>query len=173
MPDPRTTRRLIGAGMLAAAAAAVLTGRDRGSTHSSLGPGPVVLVGHGTSLEPPASRVTVRPDPHPRRPSAGGEFSIGGGATGLYPGVTLPLVLTVSNPDGSRITVVSISTTVGDASGACPASYASVSAFSGHVRVPARGTATVTVSAALAHSAPDACQGAVFPFLYSGEATRP
>ena len=173
MLDTRTTRRLIGAGMLAAAAAAVLTGKDPGSTRSSPGPGPVVLVGHGTSLDPPASRAAVRPDPRTGRPAAGGEFSIGGGATGLYPGTTLPLVLTVSNPEGFRITVVSIATTVGDASGACPASYASVSAFSGHVRVPARGTATVTVSAALAHSAPDACQGAFFPFSYSGEATRP
>jgi hypothetical protein len=97
-------------------------------------------------------------------------FSIGGGVTGLYPGRVLPLVLTVTNTKHVAITVTSISTVVSSASSQCGAINVQVTSFSGHLHVKAKGKATTTVEVSMAHSAPDACQGSLFPFQYLGVA---
>jgi hypothetical protein len=97
-------------------------------------------------------------------------FPIGGGVTGLYPGKVLPLVLTVTNTKHVAITVTSISTVVSGASSQCGAVNVQVTSFSGDLHVKAKGKATTTVEVSMAHSAPDACQGAHFPFQYLGVA---
>jgi len=97
-------------------------------------------------------------------------FSIGGSVKGLYPGATLPLVLTVINTKAFAITVISISTVVSGPSSFCNASNVHVTGFAGHLRVRARGQAMTTVEVVMAHGAPDACQGSVFPFQYVGKA---
>ena len=102
-----------------------------------------------------------------------GRFAITGSVTGLYPGASLPLVLTVANPEPFTIDVTSITTTVGDASAGCKAAYLSVASFNGNLLVSAHSHATVAVNATLDHSAADACQGAVFPLTYSGLASKP
>lgn len=96
--------------------------------------------------------------------------SIAGSVAGLYPGGTLPLVLTVTNPGAGAITVTSIGTVVGKTSNLCRASNIHVTKFSGKLLVPATGKATTTVEVLMAHSAPNACQGAIFPFRYHGSA---
>jgi hypothetical protein len=78
------------------------------------------------------------------------------------------LVLTVFNQSKVGITVTSITTTVGNASAACPAADFYVTRFTGSLAIPAFHAASVTVVATMSHSAPDACQGAVFPLYYSG-----
>ncbi len=98
------------------------------------------------------------------------KFPIGGGVTGLYPGRVLPLVLTVTNTKHAAITVTSISTVVSGASSQCGAVNVQVTNFSGDLHVKAKGKATTTVEVSMAHSAPDACQGALFPFQYLGVA---
>jgi hypothetical protein len=110
--------------------------------------------------------------PSPAALSAAARFSITGQVSGLYPGRTAPLVLTVTNPLKFEIFVVSLSTTVGTASPGCAAGNLAVSSFSGHAGVPANGSATIAVSVTMTHSAPDGCQGVTFPLHYSGLATR-
>jgi hypothetical protein len=102
-----------------------------------------------------------------------GRFGISGSVTGLYPGASMPLVLTVSNHQEFTIVVTSITTSVGSPNQACVSADLSVSQFIGSLSVPAKGTSNVTVTVTLTHGAPDACQGAVFPLQYSGTAVKP
>src|SRR5215472_9199147 len=101
------------------------------------------------------------------------QFTISGGVSGLYPGSSLPLKLTITNPQQFTIDVTSVTTTVGAVSAGCAATLLSVTPFAGNLLVPAQGKATLVVQAALDHSAPDACQGAVFPLIHSGSAVKP
>ncbi len=99
-------------------------------------------------------------------------FSIAGSVGSLFPGDTTVLKLKVSNPETVAIDVTSITTTVGDASVGCAAANVTVTAFSGDLVVPAGMVRKATVLVTMVHSAPDACQGAVFPFTYHGLATK-
>jgi threonine/homoserine/homoserine lactone efflux protein len=94
--------------------------------------------------------------------------SIAGSVVGLYPGVALPLVLTVTNPKAVSITVTSIRTVVSEASALCLSANVHVTTFTGALLVPAKGKAATTVEVHMAHKATNACQGAVFPFQYHG-----
>jgi len=105
--------------------------------------------------------------------AAAAAFSIAGNVAGLYPGKTLPLVLSVTNSQASAITVTSITTTVGNASSVCTAKYLKVTHFGGHLHVGPKKTAKTTVKVTLLHVAPNGCQDAVFPFTYSGQASAP
>ena len=105
--------------------------------------------------------------------ASGGRFAITGNVAGLFPGASLPLVLTVANPEPFPMLVTSISTTVSSPSSQCPGSLVVVTPFSGAHAVPAHGSSQVTVTASLAHAAPNACQGVTFPFHYSGLAQKP
>jgi hypothetical protein len=102
-------------------------------------------------------------------------FYISGGVSGLYPGQTANLNLTISNPQGFGITVTSISIYVNSPSAAgCPASYLSApSTISVNLAVPAGGSAQYgLVTVTLSSAAPDACQGVTFPLVYGGTAVR-
>jgi hypothetical protein len=104
--------------------------------------------------------------------STGNTFGITGGVSGLYPCDVAQLPRTVTNRKPFPISVTSISTSVAQASPGCLAGYLSVSAFTGHLTVPATGNATATVTATLSHAAPDACQGATFALTYTGQAVK-
>jgi hypothetical protein len=135
---------------------------------------PALLVGYGNS----AWHATAAPGSGWTDPgvTAGApetvSFSISGTVTGLYPGKTRQLVLTVANPQKVSITVTSITTKVSNASTKCVAANLVVTAFSGHLVVPAGKTAKATVNATMPHSAPNGCQGAHFPLAYTGVATE-
>lgn len=100
-----------------------------------------------------------------------GRFVISGSVHGLYPGVQLPLQLTVTNPGPFTIDIASITTTVSSFTPACPSALVTVTAFTGSLRVRPGHSATATVTSALAHSAPNTCQGAQFLLRYDGTAT--
>jgi hypothetical protein len=123
--------------------------------------------GHGliSRTVPQDSGTTVTPS----KPQG---FRIAGSVGGLYPGKTALLVLTVTNFEPFAIVVQSLSVSVGNANTGCTASSVSVTGFTGALAVPKLGTAMATVQFTLLHSAPDACQGAVFALTYSGEATK-
>jgi hypothetical protein len=99
-------------------------------------------------------------------------FTISGSIGGLWPGKAARLVLAVHNPQPYAIAVTSISTTVESPGVPCAASALSVRAFAGMLHVGAKATAHVSVPITLAHSAPDACEGAVFPLRYNGRGVR-
>jgi len=130
----------------------------------------IVLVGYGSSSSAPALGATS--SPAAPQTQTNGSFTIAGSVAGLYPGHTVPMVLIVTNPKSFSIVVTSITTTVGDASAACPASNLSVTAFSGQLLVPGLGSANTTVQVGMAQSATDTCQGATFPLVYGGLASK-
>jgi hypothetical protein len=135
--------------LLALCAATLLDGRADAA----------VLHGYGHSGPAEAK------DPH-------GTFRISGSVGGLYPGDTEKLVLTVTNPEAYAIVVDNISTKVSTPAPACGSSYLAVAPFSGHLHVAAHGSATVSVPATLAHAAPNACQGEVFPLQYTSSGKK-
>jgi hypothetical protein len=94
-----------------------------------------------------------------------------GSATGLYPGGSLPLIVTVSNPQPFAIDVTSVDVTVEDASADCPASYVRAQPFTGTKIVRRSADADLTLSVEMLTTAPDACQGATFPLKLTGTAT--
>jgi P pilus assembly chaperone PapD len=100
-------------------------------------------------------------------------FRISGSVNGLFPGKVAPLALKVTNPQKFAIVVKSLSVSVSGASATCTAANVTVTSFSGALSVPAGGSAVATVQIALLHSAPNDCQGALFPLLYHGLATKP
>jgi hypothetical protein len=124
----------------------------------ALGVGTVAGVGFGAPVVGP---VKVR------------AFSIAGGVADLYPGASVPLVLTVKDDRSFGITVSSITTTVKKSAGGCPASEVSVTPFSGNLRLQPKQASTVQVTVAMARTAPRACQGRTFFFEYHGLAGAP
>ena len=130
----------------------------------------ITLVGYGSSV-PQGEKAPGAPAPGAKARAA--SFAIGGSVTGLYPGLSLPLVLTITNNDSVTITVDSITTTVANASKKCPSANLSVTPYSNGTLVIAPGASgQVTVQAAMLHSAPNACQGVVFPLQYTGAASE-
>jgi hypothetical protein len=109
--------------------------------------------------------------PQPAPPEKG-SFRIAGSAHGLYPGFTGFLVLTVTSPEHFPIKVTSLNVAVADASPLCKASNIHVSPFAGSLVVPANGSASTQLTIQLAHAAPDACQGVLFPLSYTGTASK-
>ena len=142
----------------------------RGTGTSS---GRVVLVGFGGS-GPQSFPVPATAAPADAGTGAAAAlsstFSIAGKVSGLYPGDSVPLVLTVTNPNKFGITVTSISTTVGNASSQCLAGNVTVTSFSGALTLSAGASGKVTVTVTMSHAAPDACQGRTFPVHYTGSA---
>jgi hypothetical protein len=134
----------------------------------------LTLIGDGVSVATSPATSGVEPStPDVVGATSPSDFAITGSVSGLYPGRTLPLVLTVYNPRARTITVTSLSTTVGNASSHCVKSNLDVTTFSGQLPVPPRGTAAVTVKVTMAHSAPNSCQASIFPLHYLGTAMIP
>lgn len=94
------------------------------------------------------------------------QFTLTAGYQGLYPDARVAVPVTVHNPQSFPIEVSTASATVGDARSDCPSRYVSVTTFAGRVRVPAYGTSIVPMQFHMLASAPDACQGAVFPLTF-------
>lgn len=156
-------RRLLRAGGLAVIASAIALGSLAWASRPSGDSGIVLLAGSGTAGGPGAQNTGAAP---------GTPFTITGKVSGLYPGAVKPLVLTVANHESFAIIVLSLKTTAGAAKTGCGAVNLTVTSFSGQLHVAAGKTAHVTVHAKMAHSAPNACQKAVFPLRYSGQAKK-
>jgi hypothetical protein len=96
-------------------------------------------------------------------------FRLRGHVTGMYPGRHRRLVVQISNPQRRAIVVTSITATVGRAVIGCKGSNIRVRRFVGAKRVPARGRARVRLRVRMLRTAPDACEGARFPVVFSGK----
>jgi hypothetical protein len=103
---------------------------------------------------------------------AGRAFTLTGSVGGLYPGASRRLVIVVRNRDRTSLRVRSITTRVRDAKPGCRAGNLRVSAFRGRLRVGAGRSRRVAVRARMPSDSPSACQGAVFPLVFRGRATR-
>ncbi|MCW2953976.1 MAG: Ig-like domain repeat protein [Conexibacter sp.] len=121
-----------------------------------------------------------------KQQQGGAGFTVAGGALGaLFPGVSQPLALTVTNPNSVAISVTSLTVTVqpGSTKPGCDgptnlqvtesnasASNPLVVPAGGHVTLP---SGTVSAPQALMKDLPtnqDACKGAGFSFSYGGSA---
>jgi hypothetical protein len=109
-----------------------------------------------------------------------GVFAISGSVAGLVPGVAKPMTVTVDNPNGYSIQVMSISATAGPTGNAkCPAGALSVAPYaysSGPgVIAPGKGTTTLTLSVVLADSLTadtSGCPGTTIPLSFTGTAEK-
>ncbi len=99
-------------------------------------------------------------------------FTISGTTTGLAPGVTRPLNLTISNTQNFDIIVQTVTVTVGSAGAGCPGSNATATGFSGSLTVPKNGTAPLVLSIRMVANAANACQGKTFPLTYGGTGVK-
>ena len=118
----------------------------------------------------PANRGRGNGGPPPVPP--GRSFTVRGTVEGLFPGVRVPLVVTVGNDNNFAINVKTVTVTPGNASAACPAGNLLTESFSGSAPVAANSTTTVTVWLTLEQGADDACQGLTFPLTYGGTAAQ-
>lgn len=153
-------RRRLALGLLVALAGSVVVVWHGSPAHAN-------LVGRGFGEVAPHATPTSTPSF-----DSPGTFTIAGAANGLYPGLTKPLTLLVTNPQHFPIVVTSLIVTVHNASLGCTAANISVTPFSGTLSVGSQASASVTLHITLAHQAPDACQGAVFPLRYFGLAAK-
>jgi hypothetical protein len=99
-------------------------------------------------------------------------FKIRGNVTGLYPGLTKPMRLTVTNPNPfsirlTRVRVRVLSPTVG-----CTGSAIKVRPYVGHKKIGPHRRARVTTSVRVMPTIADACQGTRFRLQYSGKAGK-
>jgi len=124
-----------------------------------------VLVGTGTSGSPSGASPTV--EAGGARPETG-TFRIAGSATKLFPGHTVPLVLTVTNPQSFAIVVTSLTVGVHNASIKCAATNLSASAFASRLSVAAHRSSKATLHLSMHLNAPNACESAKFPLSFRG-----
>jgi hypothetical protein len=99
-------------------------------------------------------------------------FLVAGDVEGLAPGVTRPLLVQLSNPNNTAISVEKLSVTVGNSSTGCAGTNVRVGAFGAPVLLPARGSAQISLPVTMLGTAPAACQGATFPLTYGGSAVK-
>ncbi|MFI5035795.1 MAG: hypothetical protein ACHQFZ_06285 [Acidimicrobiales bacterium] len=131
------------------------------------GPG---LAGFGTATagaprDEPGSFSGARTAPH-------GAFTISGSVTGLYPGVSRALPLTVTNHEPFTIVVILLTTIVKNAGPACGSANLRVSDFAGGLVIGPGASSPASVTARMIAAAPDGCVGAAFPLTYVGVAIR-
>jgi hypothetical protein len=104
-----------------------------------------------------------------------GSFKIRGGVAGLFPGATLPVPLTIVNPQQTPITVTALwvrRVRRDHRHPDCPTDLLRTTRFEGSVDVPAEGSVSLSdaVTASLAPSAPDPCQRVRFRLRFAGTA---
>lgn len=99
-------------------------------------------------------------------------FTIVGNAVGLYPGGTVQLPLTFTNPNQNDIRVTSVTVSVtGSSRPSCGASNLRTSSYSGPgFVVPGNGSGSISLPLTMSHAAPDACQNVTFTLSYGGRA---
>lgn len=101
-------------------------------------------------------------------------FTITGQVSGLAPGVTRPLQLTLQNTQSFDIIVKAVTVTVGNSDRVgCSATNATATGFTGSLTVPKNGTAVLSsLSVRMIADPANACQGARFPLTYTGTAVK-
>jgi hypothetical protein len=97
-----------------------------------------------------------------------GSFYLSGDVVGLYPGVRMPLTISVTNPNPFPIIVEWISVKPRKANAGCVAKVLRAIGWSTPILVTAGGNRQVTTYVHMRLRAPDACQGATFPLIYKG-----
>jgi hypothetical protein len=99
------------------------------------------------------------------------QFTLTADFVGLYPNAHVTVPVTVHNPNDFDLAVHTATVEVQDASPACPSTNLEAASFVGDVVVRAGGDGVVPLRMHMPSSAPDACQGASFPLVFTASAT--
>jgi hypothetical protein len=95
------------------------------------------------------------------------QFTLTADYVGLYPNADVTVPVQVHNPFDHPIAVHTASVQVGDAGPACPRTNLVAASFVGDVVVPAGADGTIPVHMHMPARAPDTCQGASFPLVFT------
>ncbi|MGH9042583.1 MAG: hypothetical protein ACRDZ3_20405 [Acidimicrobiia bacterium] len=99
-------------------------------------------------------------------------FRVDGNLQGLYPGGTLPLVITLTNHNEFAISVTSVAVSVDGVNPDCPGTLVVPGPFPGPVPVPGDDHSIVKVPLHMAGDTPADCEGAKFSLAYDATAIR-
>jgi hypothetical protein len=99
-------------------------------------------------------------------------FTLSGHVSGLYPGARRRLTIVIRNHSRRPLRIRSVTARVRDAGPACRGRNLRISRFRGRLRLRARRARRIAVTVLMRPDAPDACQGARFPLVFRGRATR-
>jgi hypothetical protein len=124
----------------------------------------------------PAAIVALQPrvDPEQVHPlAAARSFRVRGSVRGLYPGLAKTIRARASNPFAFSIELRRVTVTVRRPAPGCPAETVRVHPWRGAVGISQGATRHIPLRVRMVPSAPDACQGARYPLVYSGRAVRP
>ncbi len=107
------------------------------------------------------------------RPSeAATNYKVTGSASGLYPGASVPMVITITSSELTPITVQTLNALVISKTPACKASYFTLGAYKTKVIVKAKSSATVTLPVTMAKTAPRACASTTLTMTFLSTATH-
>jgi hypothetical protein len=115
--------------------------------------------------------------------SQGKAFAISGALSGLTPGATGHLMVSVTNPNNQDMKITSLSATLlsvtkaaNAPTGTCASSAFTVGAYVGSYFTVTKNTTRSSspgyIPVTLSHNAPNACQGATFNLSYSGTGSQ-
>jgi len=95
-------------------------------------------------------------------------------ASGLYPGASKPLVVTVKNLNAFTVKVAAVKGTVAakTSSAGCAGSFLTVVAPKKALTIKQKKSAKATLAVTMKTTAPDACQGARFTLKLSAKAVK-
>jgi hypothetical protein len=110
--------------------------------------------------------------PDPSAPKEKRTFGIHGVVGRLYPGRHAVLVLHVQNYQPFAITLHRISVRVHRPSPRCAAGNVRIRPFEGRRRIGARRSVHLRLRVRMRKTAPNGCQGILFPLTYDGKAVR-
>lgn len=99
-----------------------------------------------------------------------GSFRLSGSVHGLYPGGSVTLPLTVTNPNPFGLLVDGLRITVDSATSSCASRHVLVTPGDEQFVVPARAQVRRQVPVLMGAAAPDACQRVSFRLLMAGRA---
>jgi hypothetical protein len=99
-------------------------------------------------------------------------IEITGEIEGLFPGGEATLQTEVANPHPFPIEVTVYDVVIGDASPSCPASVLDIGPATTGVVIPAGETGVVPVPVQMSETAPESCQGAIWPLTYLATAVE-
>ena len=119
----------------------------------------------------------TRPEPEPLRAAATAEVQpqvkrmrLSGHVGGLYPGVELPLPVTVENRSGRKLVLTKVRANPRDAGPGCRAGNVRVRDRRLKMRIAAHAKVRVRLRVTMKADAANACQGARFPIDFRARA---
>jgi hypothetical protein len=98
-------------------------------------------------------------------------MTISGSVSGyLFPGRSMSLVLTISNPNAFGASISSVTATPSSPTAGCPGTSLAATSYSGSLPISGHGTASVTLLVSMSKTAPNVCQHTTYSLTYAAEA---